>query len=307
MEPWQSEFALDEPAVHGLLQDQFPVLNVEAVRYLHQGWDNFVFVINESWIFRFPKRAERGRWIESELAVLNLLHGTSREIAIPSPAFVGKPTPRFTCPFMGYRLLPGTSGDRFPADRVDRAISAKRLGELLTRVHRVDADTAAARGVQAEDWPLETLLEETMSFRDVVMPRLPAELRPLCAPYLEGSCAVPELVAMRQCLVHGDLLDEHLLVDDAGRVCGVIDWGDSCISDPSQDFAGLYMWLGEAFMRNLLEHYDVPSNGAFIEQITFRARCLALTSFGWSVKGRATTAADRLGMLQQVFAIGRPN
>jgi aminoglycoside phosphotransferase (APT) family kinase protein len=207
---------------------------------------------------------------------------------------------------MGYRLLPGTTGDRFPVDRIDRATSAKRLGELLTKVHGIDTDAAAVRGILTEDWPLEVLLEETMSFREAVFPRLPAELLPLCAPYLDGSCPLPRSTAFH-CLVHGDLVDEHILVDADGRVCGVIDWGDSCISDPSQDFAALYTWLGESFVRNVLDHYTGPSDPALMEQITFRARCLALTTFGWSVTGRATSAADRMGMLYQVIASERPD
>jgi len=306
MEPSQSEFTLDEPAVRRLLCASFPELDVHAVRYLHQGWDNIVFVINESWVFRFPKRAERGKWVASELAVLKLLHGRSTEIAIPLPEHVGKPSAQFPCPFMGYRMLPGTAGDRIPVNRIDRAISAKRLGGLLTKVHGIDADAATAGEIPTEDWPFESLLDETMSFREVVMPRLPAELWPLCTPDLDGSCHVPCSTSVR-CLVHGDLLDEHILVDDSGRVCGIIDWGDACISDPSQDFAALYTWLGEAFVRNVLEQYGGPSGDDFIEQITFRARCLALTTFGWSVKGRATTAADRLGMLYQVFPVSGPS
>ena len=36
-------------------------------------------------------------------------------------------------------------------------------------------------------------------------------------------------------LLHGDLYARHLLVDASHDLCGVIDWGDVCIGDPSID------------------------------------------------------------------------
>jgi aminoglycoside phosphotransferase (APT) family kinase protein len=36
-------------------------------------------------------------------------------------------------------------------------------------------------------------------------------------------------------LVHGDLYSRHLIVDDRGRVAGVIDWGDVHLGEPATD------------------------------------------------------------------------
>ncbi|MDJ1132721.1 aminoglycoside phosphotransferase family protein [Streptomyces iconiensis] len=45
-------------------------------------------------------------------------------------------------------------------------------------------------------------------------------------------------------LVHSDLKGEHLLVDGAGRVSGVLDWTDAVFGDPAEDIAGLALSLG---------------------------------------------------------------
>jgi aminoglycoside phosphotransferase (APT) family kinase protein len=43
--------------------------------------------------------------------------------------------------------------------------------------------------------------------------------------------------AGRTTLVHGDLYIRHLLIDDRGRPCGVIDWGDVHLGDPAVDLS----------------------------------------------------------------------
>jgi len=44
-------------------------------------------------------------------------------------------------------------------------------------------------------------------------------------------------------LAHGDLYVRHLLVDDARRVCAVIDWGDVHAGDPGVDLTIAYSFL----------------------------------------------------------------
>ena len=44
-------------------------------------------------------------------------------------------------------------------------------------------------------------------------------------------------------LVHGDLYALHLLVDEAGALTGVIDWGDVHWSNPAADLMVAHAWL----------------------------------------------------------------
>ena len=54
-------------------------------------------------------------------------------------------------------------------------------------------------------------------------------------PALERALDVPSRADFAPVFVHGDLYSRHLLVDDAGRPCGVIDWGDCHVGDPAVD------------------------------------------------------------------------
>src|SRR5262249_5745856 len=153
---------------------------------------------------------------------------------------------------------------------------------------------------------LDEMLAETIAMREVLLPWLPLELQAACRPYLDGTCAVPAKTTARRCLVHGDLVDEHVILDNRSRVSGVIDWGDAGLSDPTIDFGGLCAWLGAEFVRQVLAHYGHPWNESCMEQIAFRARCVALTTCGWSLAGKGTCNADRLPMVYTAFGLSAP-
>ena len=57
-------------------------------------------------------------------------------------------------------------------------------------------------------------------------------------------------------LIHGDLHPGHLLVDDDGRVTGIIDWTEAEVSDPAIDFVFAYWIFGEKMLRQLLQRYQ---------------------------------------------------
>jgi macrolide phosphotransferase len=56
-------------------------------------------------------------------------------------------------------------------------------------------------------------------------------------------------------LIHGDLHPAHILVDDAHRVTGLLDWTEARVADPAADFAVQYATLGRAALDALVERY----------------------------------------------------
>lgn len=300
-----TEFDLSATLVRTLLAEQFPELIAHSVEYLHQGWDNTAFLVNGEWVFRFPKRRERQPWLESETNALRWLSKQRLPVALPSPNYVGKPGPRYPCGFLGYRMIAGVPGDRIADFAVNRGETARRVGELFTIAHSLEFREAESLGIHSFEWPLEVALDEVVSLSETVSRALPESLWPVCRPFLEGSCEIPRSSQSRRCLVHGDLVDEHLIFDERGCLSGVIDWGDCGICDPATDFAGLYSWLGEGFVREVLAHYGHKVDASFMHQVAFRARCGALTSYGYSLQGRDTTDADRLQMVLTAFGGGQ--
>ena len=86
---------------------------------------------------------------------------------------------------------------------------------------------------------------------------------------LQGALELP---AAEECvLTHGDLHSRHTLVDDRGRLAGVIDWGDLCRGPASIDLNVYWGLFTSAGRQRFLEAYgDVDAD------TLLRARVLAL-------------------------------
>jgi aminoglycoside phosphotransferase (APT) family kinase protein len=90
---------LSPQIVTRLIDEQFPGLAGQPVRWLAAGWDNELFSVGGDWILRFPKRAERVPWLTREIEIM----------AVVADA-LGRLVPRFE--LIGRASAAGTAGWR---------------------------------------------------------------------------------------------------------------------------------------------------------------------------------------------------
>lgn len=236
------------------IAEQFPELTPVAARHLGEGCDSVALLINDTWVFRFPRTAE----VEAQLAVESaLLPALAPKLPLDIPRFEfhGRPGAHFPRRFVGYRRISGTPaigtdpGDLDPAD-------VGRLGQFLARLHDTPLDLARACGVRDE--PLGGVLGE---LRDDALRAL-VEVRKAApeAPYGQWRALLedpPRLPDTAPVLAHNDLAAEHILVhSESRRVTGVIDWSDAAITSPEVDLAGFWHWGGEALATAMLRAYE---------------------------------------------------
>jgi aminoglycoside phosphotransferase (APT) family kinase protein len=105
MPTWTAELVVDERLVHRLLT-QFPGLDAESLRPFAEGWDYSIWVVDERWAFRFPRRGVAVPGVRREISVLPEL-APLLPIPVPEPVFVGEPADGYPWPFFGSVLLPG--------------------------------------------------------------------------------------------------------------------------------------------------------------------------------------------------------
>jgi len=237
-DPWAAQIELDAASARSLLAAQFPQLAPETIRPLGQGWDNAAFVVNGSYVVRFPRRSIAAQLIATECAILPML-APLLPLVIPAPTIRGEPSAAFPWPFAGYRLLPGESLSALrPSDAACEALVGP-LGAFLRALHAVDAGPALAAGLPAD--------ELGRLDRARTMPKLCARLEELrvagfahetrlAAAYLE-RVATRHPASIGRCVVHGDLYARHILVDETLRPIAVIDWGDVHFGDPAVDLS----------------------------------------------------------------------
>src|SRR5690606_32545940 len=91
-------------------------------------------------------------------------------------------------------------------------------------------------------------------------------------------------------LLHGELSPDHVLYDEAaGKVTGVIDFGDMAIGDPAWDLVYLYEDYGEDFLTRALRAYPGDDPGRLARMRWH----LVVDAVRWAVE--CTEAGDKEG------------
>lgn len=187
-----------------------------AVVEVEAGYDFEVAIVDDEWVFRFPRRSG----VEEPLKVeIELLPAIAPALPVDVPSFEHVSRDPL---FVGYRLIRGTPLFDEDQDGVRAFLDALHaLGPTELPVDR-------------PDW-VEAYRDQCAEFERLVFPILDKDTRAQASRLFAD---VDTLVDFEPALVHADLGPEHLLVRD-GRLAGVIDWGDVRVGDPALD----YSWL----------------------------------------------------------------
>jgi aminoglycoside phosphotransferase (APT) family kinase protein len=244
-EPWTPERVVDLGLAQALIGSQFPEFAPVRAHLLGHGFDNTAFLVNETTVFRFPRRHVAVACLEAEIRSLPRI-GPSLPVVVPFPQWVGEPEARFPWTFAGYRWIPGVPLVDLCLDLDARRELAPALGTLLSALHALDV-----REMRVALDPLDRLslpkrlprfrsrLDDLVSFGYPDLARIAGAMMTLTVSRIEAGPALgpPTVVG------HGDLDARHLLADDASNLSGLIDWGDVHAGHRATDLGIAYEFL----------------------------------------------------------------
>lgn len=235
-------------ARHGLwASDAVPVLLVH-------GDENSTFAVDDLIVRRSARREEQ----EREVALVREL---ARATAVPVPVPVLHDPDEGV---LAYRRLPGEPLLRQRQRPVGAIVPA--LADLLDALRRVpSARELPVDAYREEDWHRDA----RASFAEIRDHLDDGEAR-LVAAFLDRE---PPPSRERDEPQHNDLGAEHLLVDGAGRLTGVIDWTDAARADPVRDLGAVHRDLGEAAALRLSAALGHRETADHVARIRFHARC----------------------------------
>jgi len=188
--------------------------NPATIHWIDQGYDFEVAIVDDEWVFRFPRRAGVEDALELEIELLPRL-APALPVAVPVFEHVLREP---LC--VAYRMLLGTP-------LVDEDGDGMRA--FLDALHAFDA---SGLGIEPANW-VEAHRNQCVEFERLVRPLLERGLHAHAQRLFDE---VETLVGFSPALLHADLGPSHLLVHD-GRLAGVIDWGDARLGDPALDYA----------------------------------------------------------------------
>jgi aminoglycoside 2''-phosphotransferase len=237
----------------------FPELRVAPLRQLETGFHSLAVETSDGVVFRIPRHPGTANGHATEFRVLPVL-AAHLPTSVPLPEWRIEPGhPDFPLGTIGYRKLAGHS------PRAGTPRLGSDLAAFLAALHAFPLDEAEELGLAAWCTPRDGLVR----FRDLVVPALRKLLRPdehsRVVAWWDALLAGSELERFEPALRHGDPWFGNLLVNDAGALCGVLDWEGVEIGDAAADFAAV-TYLGEPFLAAVLARYG-PVDAAFKRRI----------------------------------------
>lgn len=238
------------------VERRWPELGVRTFEPVGDGWDCFTYLVNDEWVFQFPRSPGATESLAKQIAVLPEL---AREVssAIPSPEFVSTDP---VC--MGYARIDGR-----PMSADVDGIWPERLGRFLYDLHLTPPEYVGMRALTAAN-VRDGLRAEVGVLSAHVLPLLSSAERATAERMLTALLDDDDNFRFATGLTHGDIGPAHVLITDAGDLAGVIDWGDLEVGDPVFDLAWVINAMPEVGER-VLGAYGGPPDDRFLARSRF--------------------------------------
>ncbi len=263
------------------ISTSYPELPIRSARlHDHDGELNDILIVNDEWIFRFPRHAHNIPDLQREVCLLKRLQSLL-PLPIPQPEFDSGVAMDHGQVFMGYRLLPGQplQVDALEAAGNDSLMEtlARQLAEFLSALHTLPPELLGM------DLPILNMPDWTRSFFEEVRTHLFFYMRDDACQAVEDAFEVyfqtQNLYLYSPCLIHGDFGGSNILHDDHGATA-VLDFTGASLSDPALDLASVSTY-GEKFFTLICQSY--PVTPALLERARFYRSLFALEEaiYGW--------------------------
>jgi aminoglycoside phosphotransferase (APT) family kinase protein len=230
----------DLDGVRALIRRHTP-LAAETLEPLGAGTDSTAYRVDGAWVARIPATAAARASLAGEHRLLPLL---ADELSVPVGVFEHVARDRDGAVALAvHRMLDGAETTvaalaALPGEARDRALDD--LAAVLAALRRVPPGAAGVRLRPHHGFGHPSQRELHRRLRGRIGAADAARVEALWRASEAGPRQAP-------LLAHADLKPEHVLHDPrTGRLTGVLDWGDACLSHPHYDLAVIGLFFDAA-------------------------------------------------------------
>lgn len=260
------------------IKQVYPRFSIKDIQLNEVGQNNDVLIVNESFVFRFPKYQQGMDRLKVETTVLELVN---KHVTLPIPVPIYQSFDLFEVRkvFTGYSLIPGTPlwRNNFAKITYEPQLEkiASQLMDFLTELHAVPKE-------QVE----KILPNQNVNMR-VKFSGLYKKIQEKLFPFMSNQArkSVSSLFEeffiqigdfkFKPTLIHGDFGASNILYDPAKQeITGIIDFGGSELGDPAYDLAGILASYGEEFFNKCIVFY--PNGNEIAKRSYFYKETFAL-------------------------------
>ncbi|HKQ79220.1 MAG TPA: aminoglycoside phosphotransferase family protein [Blastocatellia bacterium] len=227
-------------------------LSVRSAHFLGEGWNSLAYLVNDEFVFRFPKRLEHWKELEREVTFLAFA-ADLLPLAVPRYMRIAPGSPASAYGYAVYRYLHGHAMNVNALSQEKRDAAAEVIGAFLRELHSLQLSPEVSYLLPRED---ERMVAEGYFVR--AQREIAPKLRPLEASALikqfEIYLGSPENFLFQPTVLHADLSRDHILLEN-DSVTAVIDFGDVNWGDPDYDFMYLFVDFGQSFAEEVARRY----------------------------------------------------
>lgn len=249
-----------------IIQQDYPDLQVFSIEKTGEGDNSLAFIINETYIFRFPKRAVVKEQVRREIAALPQI---KKQITIDIPQF------EFISPQLNYVGYQKISGEPFAKklllslNEKEQENILKSLADFLSSIHSMKLSELIDANLETPDLKVE-YRDNFEKAQELIYPFLTKNKRKLLSLFFNDYLNNEKNFDYAGTLVQNDFSKDHILFDTEKKsISGIIDFGDIAISDPDYDLMYLLDEFGEVFLQELLKYYQPINKPVPINKIRF--------------------------------------
>ncbi len=278
---WDQTIDVNEELVRALITQVG--LDVRTIELLGEGYDNVAYLVNNEWVFRFPRRELGIMCMENEIAILPYI-AEQVSFQLTNPKFIGTPSDAYPYPFAGYHIVPGKTLCEAAQPLIDDLKFARTLGLWLKELHSVPIKQEHLQLIKGDNsWRLD--IENRVKFITSQVVKYEQYFTAAGFPQAQLLDIINlfhklDFKLDNPCYLHGDLYFRHIVVDENILPCGLIDWGDTHIGQPGIDLSAGIMIFNETALEEFFASYgEVGDDTRLIA--SFRSLCHNLGSLGY--------------------------
>jgi aminoglycoside 2''-phosphotransferase len=268
------------------IQNKYPnVLRPGAKISMDGGQYNDILIIDQAFVFRFPKQIEGIKTMVKEIKILNNIRGRL-PLLIPDPIYSSDPTQAVGEVFMGYPMILGEPLRREVFNSIDDEAILERFASQLAGFLKV------LHNIPYRELGLDIEISDSLDEWIGLFSKIQLHLYEFMhsdacnrvTQHFESFFDTKEFHSFTPVLRHGDFGSSNILFDPKSfKIIGILDFGFAGIGDRAIDLAAVSTF-GDHFFQKILKHY--PVSEMMCKRADFYRGTFALQEalYGWENK-----------------------